>query len=77
MGDKLTDNNPNVADLSDKNRPVKLAERFGELYDNQWTDAYDVIEKYFGTEERTLGELLNILQVQLVWTFKYYQFIII
>lgn len=38
---KLTYNNPNIADLSDRNRPQKLGEMFGELYDNEWTDAID------------------------------------
>lgn len=28
MGSKLTDNNPAIADLSDQNRPTKIAERF-------------------------------------------------
>ncbi|XP_052263645.1 uncharacterized protein LOC127866855 isoform X2 [Dreissena polymorpha] len=37
----LTYNNPNIADLSDQNRPTKLAEKFSELYDNQWTDAFE------------------------------------
>ena len=45
MGSRLTDNNPNIADLSDPNRPTKIAEFYTELYDNQWTDAYDEMEK--------------------------------
>ena len=36
-GAKLTEGNPNIADLSDKNRPTNLAENFSELYDNEWT----------------------------------------
>ncbi|XP_052794075.1 uncharacterized protein LOC128227501 [Mya arenaria] len=42
---KLRDNNPNIADLSDQNRPTKIAEKMSELYDNEWTDAYDDLEK--------------------------------
>lgn len=61
MGDKLTNNNPNVADLSDKDRPTKLAERYAELYDNQWTDAYEIIECHFGSEEEVIQTLLGIL----------------
>jgi len=38
---KLTDNNPNIADLSDLNRPTKLAEQLSELYDNTWTDLFE------------------------------------
>lgn len=66
MGDRLTDNNPNIADLSDKNRPTKLAERYAELYDNQWTEAFEVLVKYFQTEERTIEILVEILQVILI-----------
>lgn len=66
MGDRLMDNNPNIADLSDKNRPTKLAERYAELYDNQWTEAFEVLVKYFKTEGRTIGTLVEILQVTLM-----------
>ncbi|XP_053400606.1 golgin subfamily A member 4-like [Mercenaria mercenaria] len=62
MGDRLTDNNPNITDLSDRNRPTKLAERCAELYDNQWTDAFDILGKYFDTEEHVIRALLQILQ---------------
>ena len=61
MGQKLTDANPNIADLSDLNRPTKLAERYAELYDNQWTDAYDLIDN--GDESVTIEALLAILRV--------------
>ena len=50
---KLTDNNPNIADLSDENRPTKLSEQFSELYDNEWTDA---IETLTGTESNVENE---------------------
>ncbi|XP_060571873.1 uncharacterized protein LOC132730042 [Ruditapes philippinarum] len=62
MGVRLTDNNPNIADLSDRNRPTKLAERFTELYDNQWTDAFECIYKYCHSETKTIDILLYILQ---------------
>ncbi|WAQ97921.1 hypothetical protein MAR_022294, partial [Mya arenaria] len=35
---KLRDNNPNITDLSDQNRPTKIAEKMSELYDNEWTE---------------------------------------
>ncbi|XP_021367111.1 uncharacterized protein LOC110459261 isoform X2 [Mizuhopecten yessoensis] len=38
-GKKLRDNNPELIDLSDSNGPLKLADKFSELYDNQWTSA--------------------------------------
>ncbi|XP_060582843.1 uncharacterized protein LOC132739193 [Ruditapes philippinarum] len=61
MGLKLTDSNPNVTDLSDRHRPTKLAEKYAELYDNQWTDAFDVLDKIFPSEEKIINILLNIL----------------
>ncbi|KAL3879271.1 hypothetical protein ACJMK2_031573 [Sinanodonta woodiana] len=44
-GALLTHDNPSIADLSDPNRPTKLAEKYSELYDNQWTDAFATIAK--------------------------------
>lgn len=61
MGQKLTDNNPNVADLSDVNRPTKLAEKYTELYDNQWTDAFEKINN--GDDRKTIEFLKFILLV--------------
>ncbi|KAJ8297681.1 hypothetical protein KUTeg_024212 [Tegillarca granosa] len=42
-GAKLTHGNADITDLSDENRPVKIAEKFSELYDNEWTDALEEI----------------------------------
>ena len=44
MGRKLLDGNPNITDLSDANRPTKIAEKWVELYDNTWTDAMEDCE---------------------------------
>ena len=38
-GDKLTKGNPAITDLGDPNRPMKISEKYGGLYDNEWTDA--------------------------------------
>ena len=70
MGDRLTDNNPNITDLSDRNRPTKLAEKCAELYDNQWTDAFEVLQKYFQTEETVIKALLHILQVNILCIYR-------
>ncbi|CAG2221530.1 unnamed protein product [Mytilus edulis] len=43
-GNKLRDNNPNIADLSDMNRPTSLAEKFSSLFTDEYTDAMEVIE---------------------------------
>ncbi|CAG2254449.1 unnamed protein product [Mytilus edulis] len=44
-GDKLTKGNPAITDLGDPNRPMKIGEMYGELYDNEWTDAMDCMDK--------------------------------
>jgi cell division protein FtsL len=62
-GAKLTQGNAAITDLSDTNRPTKLAEKFSELYDNQWTDAYEELDSTFNNEEETIQVLLKILQV--------------
>lgn len=63
---KLRDNNPNITDLGDPNRPTKLGEQMSELYDNEWTDALEEIlqSRPQGTPDETvIKELLNALMV--------------
>jgi len=62
--------NPNIVDLSDKNRPTKLAEVFGEIYDNEWTDAFEFFDGEPKTSSKSgeethdsVDKLLNILKV--------------
>ena len=64
-GDKLTDNNADIADLSDPNRAMKLSEKFGQLYDDEWTDAFtELTSKKVGKPtEEAIKLLLNILKV--------------
>ncbi|XP_052793239.1 uncharacterized protein LOC128227079 [Mya arenaria] len=64
---QVTDSNPNIADLSDKNRPTKLAERYSELYDNQWTECYEGLTKTLKWKNKEtitwiLGLFVNIFQ---------------
>ncbi|XP_052277632.1 uncharacterized protein LOC127876414 isoform X2 [Dreissena polymorpha] len=56
----LTHNNPNIADLSDPNRPTKLAEAFSELYDNEWTDAFETLKD--DDEVKRVKSLSTMLQ---------------
>lgn len=59
----LRHNNPHMADLSDVNRPTKIAERFSELYDNDWTEAFDVLSnKKREDEKKIVHLLLNIVE---------------
>lgn len=59
MSVQLRDNNPNIVDLSDQCRPTKLAEMFAELYDNEWTNAFSLLEESVG-EEHAIVVLLDI-----------------
>lgn len=43
----LKHNNPEITDLSDENRPTILGTKFKELYEDEWTDAFE-----FLTEQR-------------------------
>lgn len=63
--DKLTDGNPNFADLSDRNRPTKIGEKFGMVYDEEWSEAYDEIKNLHRdqTDEGVYEILLNIVMV--------------
>lgn len=62
-GEKLRLNNPGLADLSDENRPNKLAEKFSELYDNAWTDALESLANTNQNEESQIQYLLQTLRV--------------
>lgn len=57
----VLDNNPNVSDLSDPNRPQKLGEQLAQVYDDQWTDATEALEKLDKNEEEILKILLDLL----------------
>nr|XP_022320917.1 uncharacterized protein LOC111123104 isoform X1 [Crassostrea virginica]XP_022320919.1 uncharacterized protein LOC111123104 isoform X1 [Crassostrea virginica] len=62
-GDRLRLNNPGIADLSDEYRPNKLAEKFSELYDNEWTEFYEsTFERTGRSEEQIIGQLLKLIQ---------------
>lgn len=68
-GSKLTFNNPDIADLSDGNRPTKLAEKFGQLYDDAWTDSLEEFtEVEAGLDEGVaIVFLLQILLIQTLY----------
>lgn len=64
VGEKLTNNNPDIADLSDSNRPTRLAEYFSELYDNEWTDAFDCLTTNSKrTDQHAIKLLLHAVMV--------------
>lgn len=63
--DKLTDGNPNFANLSDKNRPTKIGEKFGQVYDDEWSEAFDEIKRT-SKDAEVYEILLNIVLVRSV-----------
>ena len=52
------------------NRPTKIAEGMSELYDNEWTDAYEELERNGIKEEegrvRILLDILMVRQIQVM-----------
>lgn len=71
-GAKLTDDNPMLANLSDPNRPTKLAEKYSELYDNEWTHAYETLRNQFYMEEKdAISSLLTIIKVGYIFCIIY------
>ncbi|KAK3602806.1 hypothetical protein CHS0354_026357 [Potamilus streckersoni] len=61
MGQQMSEGNPNITDLSDQNRPSKLGERYSELYDNEWTNAFEVLTTKFHLEDKKAIETLQTI----------------
>lgn len=64
---RLRDQNPGITDLSDPNRPLKLAEKVSELYDNEWTNAMENLEGELDMhEDKGIKLLLKIIKVGVI-----------
>lgn len=62
-GAKLSDDNSDIADLSDPNRAMKLSERFGQLYDDEWTNAFEALTDQIGMHNKeAIRMLLDFLK---------------
>lgn len=63
-----------IADLSDDYRPTKLGEKHGELYDNEWTDAFQIITTKLKKSDiiaiEMLLELLKVLSLERRYWFE-------
>uniref|UniRef100_K1PUQ4 Uncharacterized protein n=1 Tax=Magallana gigas TaxID=29159 RepID=K1PUQ4_MAGGI len=55
---KLTAGNAHIQDLSDMNRPQKLGEKLSELYDNEWTDAFEDLRDTENLDEKSIVQKL-------------------
>ncbi|XP_063413129.1 uncharacterized protein LOC134695696 [Mytilus trossulus] len=60
-GDQMSRGNPDIADLSDPNRPTKLAEKWNSLYTEEWLDAYEELKKQKNQTQIVEKQLLDIL----------------
>jgi hypothetical protein len=68
--DRLTDNNPNITDLSDENRAIKVGEKLSELYSNEWSDVYEELtEGGRRSDIQAINILIEILKVIVVHIF--------
>ena len=63
-GDKLSADNPDLADLSDPHRPTRLVECFKQLYDDEWTHAFEDLERTRMSERNVIEMLAKILKVK-------------
>ena len=63
LGNKLTEGNAQVSDLSDPNRPISLADKFSQVYDAEWVDAYEELEKRKIIEVDIIKILADIVKV--------------
>ena len=59
----VREGNPNIVNLNDPYRSTKVAELYSELYDNEWTTAFDRIEKDKPDGRYIIDTLLDILIV--------------
>ncbi|XP_052795793.1 uncharacterized protein LOC128228494 [Mya arenaria] len=59
-GQKLSDSNPEITDLSDPNRPTVLADHFHQVYDNEWTQLYEEMTSM--DEVKKIDEITHIVK---------------
>ena len=52
-----------IMELPDPNRPMKIAEKFTEMYDNDWTDSMEALEDLKISEKKCVEILLHLVTV--------------
>lgn len=61
---QLTEGNAAFTDLSDKNRPTKIGERFGLIFDDEWSEAFEELTGGGMDDQSVISNLLQIIQVR-------------
>lgn len=59
---QLTEGNAAFTDLSDKNRPTKIGERFGLIFDDEWSEAFEELKDGGMDDQSVISKLLQIIQ---------------
>nr|XP_034300343.1 uncharacterized protein LOC105333281 isoform X1 [Crassostrea gigas] len=60
---QLTEGNPNIADLSDTHRPTRLGEMYSQLFDDEWSEAFEAFKpKTEDEDDDIFPDTLYILQ---------------
>ena len=59
-----------IIELSDPNRPMEIAEKFTELYDNDWTDSMEALEDLKISEKKCVEILLHFVTVGCRYIYK-------
>ena len=72
---QLTEGNPNIANLDDIHRPTRLGEMYSQLFDDEWSEAFEALKPYTKKEEeeddedelypKILTKLLSILEASI------------
>lgn len=69
---QLIQGNPNITDLSDGNRPTKLGERFSQVYDDQWSEAFEALKVKGKQEKEIVTKLSDNVQVTVLSIYNFY-----
>ena len=66
---QLTEGNAAFTDLSDKNRPTKIGEKFGLIFDDEWSEVFEELKDKGMNDEIVICKLQQIVQVRKKATF--------
>lgn len=65
MGKQMKNNNPVITDLNDPDRPLRIVEKFSNVFENEWTDTIDEIELVTGNEIAAIKILRSVVIVSI------------